>query len=344
MSGHNGDETFERWFREHHTRLLAQCRRIVGDAATAEDIAQETLLRAWLGRERMREEDLGAWLTVVARNLCISHLRRQKKQIPTEVLPETPDEHADPAHVVARLESRRAVRRAMRGMGERHRVLLFKREIEGADYDELSADLGLSAAGTRTVLFRARRVLKDRLAAAGEGLAGIVLGVRLRTRSLMNQMSSAMEGAASPILQVGIALTVSAGLLATAPAIATSTGSGEPRAPATTVPTATVLGEKLTTVLSAPQSNAADLGARERRAGRWSDDGEPPLDPGLDPDGDLHPSVNIRGVHLPIGDVTWEECGDECLVDPYPWEGSKVHKVEAMAATWACKQKPIICD
>src|SRR5438128_2034115 len=110
-------ETFERWFRAHHDRLVAQCVRMLGDRAAAEDVAQETLLRAWLGRERMREEDLGAWLTVVARNLCISHIRRRKRAVPSESLPESVDESSDPAVVVERLESRRAVRRALRQVG-----------------------------------------------------------------------------------------------------------------------------------------------------------------------------------------------------------------------------------
>jgi RNA polymerase sigma-70 factor (ECF subfamily) len=217
-----GADTFERWYREHHARLLAQCTRMLHDRAASEDIAQETLLRAWLGRDRMREEDVGAWLTVVARNLCISHIRKQKRAVPTEVLPETPDEAADPAYVVTRLESRRAVRRALRQVGGRQGAALFRREIEGVDYEELGTELGLSIAGTRTVMFRARRMLRERLAAAGEGVGAFVGGIKLRIRSLylrgsrvMNSANAAMvpEGSAAFgfVVALGITLTMFGG-------------------------------------------------------------------------------------------------------------------------------------
>jgi RNA polymerase sigma-70 factor (ECF subfamily) len=182
------------------------------DRAAAEDVAQETLLRAWLGREQMREEDLGAWLSVVARNLCISYIRKQKKAVPTEVLPETPDESADPAHVVTTLERRRAVRRAMRQVGGRQSALLFRREIEGADYEELSAELGLTVAGTRTVMFRARQMLRDRLAAAGEGVGAWVIGVRIRVREVWGNASRIADAAGATVLQAGLALMIATGL------------------------------------------------------------------------------------------------------------------------------------
>jgi RNA polymerase sigma-70 factor (ECF subfamily) len=211
----DGADTFERWFRAHHGRLLSQCRRMLGEAAAAEDVAQETLLRAWLGRDRMREEDVGAWLSVVARNLCISYLRRQKKQIPTETLPETADETIDPARVVERLESRRAVRRALRLVGERERDLLVRREVDGVNYEDLGAGLGLTAGGTRTVLFRTRRALRDRLAAVGEGLAGVVVGFKVRVRAMEHRarailndstMGSVVQAGATALVAVTVAV------------------------------------------------------------------------------------------------------------------------------------------
>lgn len=224
-------EAFARWFKLYHARVLSQCVRTLGDRAAAEDIAQETLLRAWLGRERMREEDLGAWLSVVARNLCISHIRRQKKQVPTEVLPETLDESADPARLAERAESRRAVRAAMGQVGERHRRLLFLREVDGVDYEEISAELGLTPSGTRAVLFRARRVLRDRLAAVGEGFGAFIFGIRVkvsvfarRTRNVVAEPFANAGAQAGMNLALALGVAVSGyGALAQAPAVASVT-------------------------------------------------------------------------------------------------------------------------
>lgn len=330
----NGAETFERWYLAHNRRLVSQCRRMLGDAAAAEDIAQETLLRAWLGRERMREEDVGAWLSVVARNLCVSHLRRQKKQIPTEVLPEIPDELADPAHVVARLESRRAVRRAMRGMGERHRRLLQLREIDGVDYEELGAELGLTAGGTRTVLFRARRVLRDRLAAVGEGFGSFLLGVRIRLRTYSKNLASTAEPVASPFLQAGLALVLS-GSLAVGPAASL----------ASTAPVKSFAGygaRGLARALSTdPLSSEPRIGARVERTSGPREGKDPNVRPGFNRNGDWAPTVpGPKGHGRKIEIIRWENNPDS----PYPWEGSRTYDATILVVDVACDRVPALCD
>jgi len=107
------DEAFARWYRLHHPRIRSLCARILRDESMAEDMAQEALLRAWTRHHEMREEDLGAWLTVVARNLCISSMRRDRRLVSMDPLPEAIDHGADPAVAAERRETRRNVRRAM---------------------------------------------------------------------------------------------------------------------------------------------------------------------------------------------------------------------------------------
>lgn len=341
MSGHNGDETFERWFREYHRRLVAQCRRIVGDAAAAEDIAQETLLRAWLGRERMREEDLGAWLTVVARNLCISHLRRQKKQIPTEFLPETPDEAADPARLVERMESRRAVRRAMNQIGDRHRVLLLKREIEGVDYEELSADTGLTPGGTRTVLFRARRMLRDQLAAVGEGMAAFVGVVKVRFRSMLGRGRSSagnagavLAPAAPAMLNLFVALGVTVTVLGSSGAFA-SGGS-------------TLVSQNLVTSVKAPAPTSSTPGVQVEAAEyhRQRNDLTGRL---LDPPKLPPPNGKVRPYRCGEGDTLAraEVAGEPVEVYNYREEGEftqPLYDVEDVVFDAASDRAPEMCD
>src|SRR5438874_1424164 len=82
----------------------------------------------------------------------------------------------DPAAIILRKESMRAVRRAIRGLESRHRSALFLRHIEEADYRDVEAELGLTAEGTRSLLFRARRMMREKLVAVGEGVAAFVVG------------------------------------------------------------------------------------------------------------------------------------------------------------------------
>lgn len=209
------DDAFDRWYALHFDRLRALCSRILRDPIGAEDIAQETLLRAWVRRDQLRDEDIGAWLSVVARNLCISSMRKEWRSSPTETLPEITDPDADPAVEVATRESRRSVRSALARMGERHRNVLYQHEVGGADYEELGSQFGLTAAGARTVAFRARRVLREHLVAVGESFSGILVGIRVRIRGIYDRAKSnphGLETGLIPSAQIGINIALAIGV------------------------------------------------------------------------------------------------------------------------------------
>lgn len=203
------DAEFARWYTTHHDRIRALCARILRDPNAAEDIAQETLLRAWERREQMREEDLGAWLSVVARNLCLSSLRKDGRMFVTDEVPDRPDAGADPAIEVGRRESRRNVRRALAKLGPRSRRVIDLREVREADYEEIGSELGLSAEGARAIAFRARKVMREHLTAVGEGFSGILIGIRVRMRSLFRYTAPGVEGGwIASALQAGLSLTL----------------------------------------------------------------------------------------------------------------------------------------
>lgn len=222
------DERFARWYGEHHARIRRFCQRLLRDSAEAEDVAQEALLRAWERRADMRDQDVGAWLSVVARNLCLSHMRRDGRVVPLEPFHDRADHSADPALAAERNETRRNVRRALGGISRRHRRVLYLREVYDTDYEELGSELGVSPEGVRSIAFRARSAMRERLAAVGEGLSAIVAGVRLGGRRIRLRMHgsrlsegptlfNAMQSAMNAVLALGIAL---AGTSAAVPAAA----------------------------------------------------------------------------------------------------------------------------
>ncbi|HET7630881.1 MAG TPA: sigma-70 family RNA polymerase sigma factor [Gemmatimonadaceae bacterium] len=153
------DET-ERLFREYHAPLMRYLTRRLGDRDWADEVAQETFLRA-LRQPRLENER--AWLFTVATNLVRdaarqeSRRRRQLQLLHRDVADETADA-ADTA--VIRAEERAAARRALEGLGERDREALLLRE-EGLDYGEIAAALGLAAGSVGTTLARARRRLVE---------------------------------------------------------------------------------------------------------------------------------------------------------------------------------------
>ncbi len=207
------DAAFARWYTLHHDRIRSLCARILRDEAAGEDLAQETLLRAWTRRDSIRDEDVGAWLSVVARNACVSYLRKNQRAIPVGVVPELPDAAADPSLILEKKEARKAVRRALNEVGERNRRALYLREVEEVGADELGSELGLTAGGTRALLFRARAVMRERLAAAGQGLGAWLVGARVKIGGAYRRARASVAGPdASPLLQAGINLALATGL------------------------------------------------------------------------------------------------------------------------------------
>ncbi len=163
----------ERLFREYHQPLVRYLTRRLGDRDWADEVAQETFVRA-LRQETLQNER--AWLFAVATNLVRDEARKDARrrrhlelltaEAKAESVVEQPDE-------LERAEERALARRAMDALTERDREALLMRE-EGLDYNEIAEALELSVASVGTTLSRARR----RLVEAYEELRQIAEGRR----------------------------------------------------------------------------------------------------------------------------------------------------------------------
>jgi RNA polymerase sigma-70 factor (ECF subfamily) len=147
-------------FREHYAGLVRYLSRRLGDRDWAEEIAQETFVRA------MRQSALTSprsWLYAVATNLVRDEMRRdaRRRQRLEVLVAEARAQERDVVPLpVERDDDDRLARAALEQLGERDREALLMRE-EGLDYGEIAAALELSIGSVGTTLSRARRRLVE---------------------------------------------------------------------------------------------------------------------------------------------------------------------------------------
>jgi RNA polymerase sigma-70 factor, ECF subfamily len=160
-----GDGRAFRTLAERHAgRALRLARRILGNEALAEDIVQDALLRVWTNAPRWRPEAaFRTWLYRVVVNLCLN-AKRRAGELPLEAA----DHVADPAPgAEAQLEARERDRRLAAAIGalpERQRAAIVLSYQEGLSNAEIAAVLDTSVSSVETLLVRARRTLRTKLA------------------------------------------------------------------------------------------------------------------------------------------------------------------------------------
>jgi RNA polymerase sigma-70 factor, ECF subfamily len=148
-------------FAEYHLPLVRFLTRRLGDRDWAEEVAQETFVRA-LKQETITSER--SWLFAVASNLVRDEARKDaRRRRRLELLHEQSkaDMVAEPEPTASERAAEQALaRRAVEALGERDRDALLMRE-EGLSYDEIAAALDLSVGSVGTTLSRARRRLME---------------------------------------------------------------------------------------------------------------------------------------------------------------------------------------
>lgn len=135
---------------------------IVRDAALAEDIAQDTLVKAWLALPSLKDSSAAkSWVLRIAHNTAISALRSRRAVV---VDPhEMPEQPADPARSVeSRVQASAVIDEfvaALDQLDDLSRSIVVLRELEGLSYEEIVGVLDVPLPTVKTRLLRARRRL-----------------------------------------------------------------------------------------------------------------------------------------------------------------------------------------
>jgi RNA polymerase sigma-70 factor (ECF subfamily) len=181
-----GEEGFDRLVEPFRTELLAYCYRMLGSAHDAEDLVQDTYLRAWRAREQYDEtrSSLRTWLYRIATNVCLTALEaRGRRPLPAGTVaaadplgPLVRGEHAawlqpfpdsalaagDPAGtVINRSSLRLAFAAALQHLSARQRGALILREVLGFSGAETAQVLGTTVVSVNSSLQRARSRMKE---------------------------------------------------------------------------------------------------------------------------------------------------------------------------------------
>jgi RNA polymerase sigma-70 factor (ECF subfamily) len=156
---HGDREAFEMIIRMYSRTLFAVAYGILQSREEAEDVLQESLVKAWKTRWRVRDpEKFPAWLATIARHRAHDVLRRRRAvPLPYETTDRTETEATDTTLIDQRLHS------ALATLPELHRTALTLRYFEELDYRTIENTLGLTNGALRGILGRALASLRKQL-------------------------------------------------------------------------------------------------------------------------------------------------------------------------------------
>ena len=162
-------EAFGRFVDLYQARVTGFVRRMVANSDDAEDLAQETFLRAYQSFGRFDgRSSVRTWLFRIAHNLCIDRARRLGRRVEETALVDNEDESAidvsdarwQPDKIVLDDELREAVERGIATMSEKLRAVLLLHDREEMPYDEIGTTLGIPVGTVKSRLFLARAHLQ----------------------------------------------------------------------------------------------------------------------------------------------------------------------------------------
>ncbi len=166
----NGNrQSFEELVRRTARYLYAHVYLQTGNAELTQDLVQETYLIAWRQIGQVKQSDaLRAWLATIANRAVINqrrHAGRKKRFFVRQSLDDAQPAAASPTPVVdaQNSEERQQALDSLRSLPETYRVPLMLRYLQGADYEAIGKQLGLSNGSLRGLLHRGLAMLREKL-------------------------------------------------------------------------------------------------------------------------------------------------------------------------------------
>jgi RNA polymerase sigma-70 factor (ECF subfamily) len=156
----------------HQRAVYNLCLRMIGNAASAEDSAQETFLSAWRGLGGFKGGSFRSWLMRIAANACTDELRRRGRRpaLSLDAPPpgaeepiDVPDASEGPETAALRQEHQAAIQTALLRLPEDQRLAVIMCDIQGFAYEEIAAAMGVSIGTVKSRISRGRDKLRAEL-------------------------------------------------------------------------------------------------------------------------------------------------------------------------------------
>jgi RNA polymerase sigma-70 factor (ECF subfamily) len=172
LVGRGDRVAFEELIERHQALVAGTVARMLGSNSDVEDIAQQVFIRVWKSAGRyVPRAKFTTWLLKIARNLVFNELRRVKRHTHTpiqtepsvEEIPLKDETNPPPDASLLERELQLAIEQAITELPESQRMALILRRYEELSYEEIADVLDLSVPAVKSVLFRARTELRERL-------------------------------------------------------------------------------------------------------------------------------------------------------------------------------------
>ena len=163
---------FEQLIERHQGLVAGTVARMLSSNSDVEDIAQQVFIRVWKSASRyVPRAKFTTWLLKITRNLVFNELRRSKRHahVPMqpdpqcEELPVKDEVTQAPDASLLEAELQHKIEEAILSLPESQRIALILRRYEELSYEQIAEILGLSVPAVKSLLFRARTELRERL-------------------------------------------------------------------------------------------------------------------------------------------------------------------------------------
>lgn len=172
----DGDErALRQLWMENAPHIDAVVLRLCGDRDLAADIAQEVWIQIFRALPSYRgDSQFGTWAHRIAVNRTLNALRKVRRiaKVETDVEEETVAAPDDPAAEAERSFVAQSIDQAVQRLSPGARTVFLLHDVEGYTHEEIAQELGITAGGSKSQLFKARAKLRRLLAHLADGFAG----------------------------------------------------------------------------------------------------------------------------------------------------------------------------